>query len=42
LILACGEHPANILFLQAAVMSVVTSYREGTVGGVFTCASNAL
>ncbi|KZN83945.1 N amino acid transport system protein [Penicillium chrysogenum] len=27
---------------DAAVMSVVTSYQEGTVGGVFTCASNAL
>ncbi|KAJ5301836.1 hypothetical protein N7508_006699 [Penicillium antarcticum] len=26
----------------ASVMSVITSYREGTVGGVFTCASNAL
>ncbi|KAJ5561925.1 hypothetical protein N7535_003612 [Penicillium sp. DV-2018c] len=26
----------------AAVMSVVTSYQDGTVGGVFTCASNAL
>ncbi|KAJ5568701.1 hypothetical protein N7450_011187 [Penicillium hetheringtonii] len=26
----------------ASVMSVVTSYRTGTVGGVFTCASNAL
>ncbi|CRL19459.1 Amino acid transporter, transmembrane [Penicillium camemberti] len=26
----------------AAVMSVVTSYADGTVGGVFTCASNAL
>jgi hypothetical protein len=42
-LLAFGEPPLTFLFLfQAAVMSVVTSYREGTVGGVFTCASNAL
>ncbi|KAJ6006179.1 hypothetical protein N7451_004123 [Penicillium sp. IBT 35674x] len=26
----------------ASVMSVIISYREGTVGGVFTCASNGL
>lgn len=30
------------LSLQASVMAVVQSYQAGTVGGVFTCASNGL